>query len=139
MIVSVPPCCNVDPDLNYAGTLSPSFAGSTMLFHHISGGEILLRRDDGGLFDLVSIAIAELPAFDGGFPINFGPFDVTFIGTRENGRTVSFTATAQPFPNVTTFKFRGFSRLSSVSWHQGAGGGPGLSTHQSDNIVVSRH
>src|SRR5713101_5244737 len=34
------------PDFNVAGTLSSSFAGITMLFHHISGGEIRLTRTD---------------------------------------------------------------------------------------------
>jgi len=128
------------PHLDYAGTLSTSFAGSTMLFNGTSMGEIRLTRSDGELFDFLSMSLAELPSFDAtGLPINFGPFDVTFIGTKKNGRSVSFTATVQPFPETNTFKFRGFSQLTSVVWHQGAGGGPGLSTHQFDNIVVRFH
>jgi hypothetical protein len=130
-----------NPELNYAGTLSASFAGSTMLFNNAGLGEIRLPRSDGGTFDLLSISLAEVPSFDGatGLPVNFGPYDVTFTATKKNGHTVSFTATAQPFPETDTFKFKGFSQLISVVWHQGAGGGTGLSTHQFDNIMVRFH
>jgi hypothetical protein len=119
------------------GTLSTSFTGSTSLYHHISGGEIVLTRTDGGAFQLLSIDLAELPSFDQfGQPIDFGLFDVTFSGVRKNGQTVTATATVSPFPAVTTFTFQGFANLVSVHWFQGAGGGPGLSTHQFDNVVV---
>ena len=66
-----------NPELNYAGTLSASFAGSTMLFNNAGLGEIRLARSDGGAFDLLSISLAELPSFDGatGLPVNFGPYD----------------------------------------------------------------
>jgi hypothetical protein len=129
-----------NPDFNVAGTLSTSFAGTTMLFHHISGGEIQLTRADGGTFDFLAISLAELPAFDSnGHPVNFGPFDVTFLGTKENGSTVSKTVTVNPFPEIDTFKFHGFSNITVVTWHQGAGGGPGLSTHQFTNVTASFH
>jgi hypothetical protein len=92
-----------------------------MLFNHNALGETRLARSDGGAFDLLSISLAELPSFDGatGLPVNFGPYDVNFTGTKKNGHTVSFTATAQPFPETDTFKFKGFSQLISVVWHQG--------------------
>src|SRR5262245_48500055 len=74
----------------YFGTQSKYFAGSTMLN---AGGEISLSRLNGGLFDLLSIQLAELPAGDccGGF-LNQGPTPVTFTGVKDNGKTVSFTA-----------------------------------------------
>ena len=131
----------VQGDLAYAGTLSTSFAGSTMLFHHIGGGLLDLTTADGRAFDFISIAIAELPSFDGSNrrPINFGPFEITFVGTKGNGTTLSQTVTAEPFPVVTTFKMRGFSNVLSVQWRQGGGGAPGLSTHQFDNVVTRWH
>jgi hypothetical protein len=128
----------VQGTLIYVGTLSTSFAGSTMLFHHIGGGLLDLTTADGRAFDFISIAIAELPSFDGsnGRPINFGPFEITFVGTKANGSTVSQTVTAEPFPVVTTFKVHGFSNVVSVQWRQGGGGAPGRSTHQFDNVII---
>ena len=114
-------------DFNYPGTLSSIFIGSTTLFHHISGGKMILSRIDGSLFDLISIHIAEIPTGDSnGQPIDFGSFDITFIGTRTDASTISETFTAQSFPRVTTFQFSNFTDLVSVHWFQGAGGGPGL-------------
>jgi hypothetical protein len=85
----------------------------------------------------LSIDLSELPAFDvNGNPIEFGPFTVTFFGTRENGSVVTQAVTAQPFPTVTTGHFSGFTDLVLVTWFQGAGG-PGNSTHQFDNVVLA--
>src|SRR5262245_56435148 len=42
-------------DFNYAGTQSSSYTGITMLFHHISLGEIQLTRVGGQKFSLLSI------------------------------------------------------------------------------------
>jgi hypothetical protein len=124
-------------EFNYPGTLSSVFVGSTTLFHHIGGGKIILSRIDGSLFDLISIDIAELPTIDGnGQPVDFGSFDITFIGTRADTSTLSETFTAQSFPRVTTFQFSDFSGLVFVHWFQGGGGGPGLQTHQFDNVLV---
>ena len=129
-----------NPDFNVAGALSSSFAGTTMLFHHISGGEIRLTRADGRAFDFRAISLAELPSFDGtGHPINFGPFEVTFLGSRDDGSTVTRTVTANPFPEIDTFKFHGFSNVTVVTWHQGGGGAPGLSTHQFGNVIAGFH
>jgi len=123
---------NVQPYFNYAGTLSPVFAGSTMLM--VSQDEIKLARPNGGLFDLLSIILAEVPSFGvGGAVLVQDPTPVTFTGIKENGRTVSFTAIIQPFPEVTTVQFKGFSRLRSVSWFQQI---PGPMGHQFDNIIV---
>jgi hypothetical protein len=127
---------NATPDFFSAGTLSSSFTGSISLYHHISTGEIILTQSDGGPFKLISVDLAELPSFDQSGPINFGPFHVTFSGIRKHGKTVTATATVSPFPTVTAFTFQGFTNLISVHWFQGSGGGPGLSTHQFDNVVV---
>lgn len=125
------------PDFNFGGTLSNIYAGSTMLFHHISLGEIVMTRTDGGVFDLLSIDLAEIPNFDEhGDPIGFGPFTLAFNGTRQDLSTVSAIATIQDFPAVSTFAFADFTDLISVTWFQGAGG-PGLQTHQFDNIRLS--
>ncbi len=139
MLTALSPAVS-NPDFNVAGTLSSSFAGITMLFHHISGGEIRLTRTDGGAFDFHAISLAELPQFDSsGHPVNFGPFDVTFVGTKDDGSTVSKTVTVNPFPQIDTFKFHGFSNVTVVTWHQGAGSGPGLSGHQFGNVTASFH
>ena len=128
------------PSLDYAGTLATIFVGSTMLFNDISRGEIILTKADGGAFDFLAIALAEVPSFhENGTPVNLGPFDVTFTGTRRNGSTVSQTVTAQPFPEVSAFKLHGFSQVVRVTWFQGGGGAPGLSTHQFDNVTVRVH
>jgi hypothetical protein len=131
-----PQAPNTASDVFSVGTRSASFAGSTSVYHHISTGEIALTRADGDVFQLLPIDLAELPSFDQSGPINFGPFRVTFTGVRKNGKTVTATATVNPFPAMTTFTFQGFTNLTSVHWFQGAGGGPGLSTHQFDNVVV---
>jgi hypothetical protein len=127
---------NATPNFFSVGTLSSSFTGSISLYHHISTGEIVLTQTDGEPFTLISIDLAELPSFDQSGPIDFGPFRITFTGIRKNGKTVTATATVSPFPTVTFFTFQGFTNLISVQWFQGSGGGPGLSTHQFDNIVV---
>jgi len=121
------------------GTLSPSFSGSVSLYHHIGTREIVLTRTDGGPFQLLSIDLVELPALDVfGQPIDFGPFPVTFVGVRANGKTVTATATVIPFPEVTTVTFHGFTNLVAVHWFQGSGPSPDTATgtHQFDNIVV---
>jgi hypothetical protein len=97
----------------------------------------VLDRVDGGKFNLVSIALAELPPFDtSGNPINNGPFNVTFLGYRNGELAKDETLVVQPFPSLTTFSFPGFSALTEVRWSQGPGGGPGLQTHQFDNVTL---
>ena len=131
-----PQAPNAMPDFFIVGPRSTSFTGSTSLYHHISTGEIVLTRTDGEAFQLLSIDLAELPSFDASGPIDFGQFNVMFTGVRKTGQTVTATATVRPFPAVTTVTLRGFANLVAVHWFQGAGGGPGLSTHQFDNVVV---
>ena len=100
--------------------------GSTTLFHHIGGGKIILSRIDGGLFDLISIDIAELPTIDGnGQPVDFGSFDITFIGTRADASNSIRDLYRSKLPRVTTFQFSDFSGLAFCSgsrerWRSGA-------------------
>jgi len=132
-------------ELNTAGTLDPSFPGSTALFQGISASEIALTPTVGGPFDsvpfnLLSIDLVELPNFirlpNGEVvPLDLGQFDITFFGTTRNGTTVTNTFTITNFFTTETFSFRGFTNLVSVNWFQG-GGGEGNQTHQFDNIVI---
>ena len=133
---TVPPGVTNVPCFATIGSLNPSFMGSTSLYNCNALSGTTLTRSDGGIFRLQSIDLAEVPNFDStGNPINFGSFALTFFGVRANGSTVQATATIDPFPSVTTFKFDGFSNLVSVTWYQGPGGEPGP-THQFDNVRV---
>jgi hypothetical protein len=133
-----PPPAEPRTELVYAGTLSPSFAGSTMLFQHIDSAEIVLDRVDGGRFNLRSIDLAELPNFDqSGRPIGAGSFDVTFTGIRANGTEITKTVTVDRFPTIDTYTFPGFADLTSIHWFQGPGGLlPGFGDHQFDNVSL---
>jgi hypothetical protein len=66
-----------------------SWVGTTTLFAHYGGAEVILTRTNGGVFNLQSIDLAELPSFSSpGVPINFGPFNITFTGhTRMDPRS----------------------------------------------------
>jgi hypothetical protein len=118
------------------GTQRRDFAGSTALVHHRSGGEIVLSRTDGGTFDFLQIDLAEVPSLDSsGNPILSPPFDITFYGTKANGRAVTRTATLSNRTfSLERFWFEKFDDLVQVSWFQDAGSTPG---HQFDNVVVS--
>src|SRR5262250_1762883 len=48
----------------YAGTLSSTFAGSTMLFQQIGSAEIVLDLVNGHPFTLLFLQLAETPNFD---------------------------------------------------------------------------
>jgi len=133
---SVPPGSGNTPGFNTFGTLAPSFVGSTPLFNlNGFGGTTLTRSDQAHVQHSLDI-LAETPNFDEfGNPVNLGSFSLTFVGVRANGSTVQATATIDPFPAVTTFRFPGFINLVSVMWFQGGGGSQGL-THQFDNVRV---
>jgi hypothetical protein len=120
------------------GTLRIDFTGSATLYHAGGNGEITLTRTDGGPFHLLSMDIAELPSFHPGgiTPLDLDPFDITFTALRKNGATLVETFSAHPFPTIDTFEFHGFTNLVSLTWFQGGGGAPGLSTHQFDKIVL---
>jgi len=134
---TVPQGSSNTPGLGTFGTLSSSFPGSTFLFNINGGGGTTLARSDGRSFHLFSMDLAETPNIDpDGNPIDLGSFTLTFVGIRANGSTVRATATIDPFPSATTFKFPKFTNVVSVMWFQGGGGASGL-THQFDNVRVS--
>jgi hypothetical protein len=125
-------------ELDYFGTLSNEFYGSTALLNCCGQDSVVLTRTDGGAFNLRSIDLIEVRGFNSdGSQADFGPGEVTFVGTKRNGRTVSYTATFSQFPAATEVDFTGlgFVDLLSVTWEQGPGGVPGP-THQFDNILV---
>jgi len=62
-------------------------------------------------------------------PVSVGPYDLSFIGTKLDGSTVTNTFTITNFLILDTFTFSGFTDLVSVSWS-------GQAT-QFDNIVVT--
>jgi len=129
-----------DPNFNTAGTLSTTFYGSTALFNGNGNGLTRLTRMDGGLFNLLSLDLVEVPNFESGGwpPMDLGSFTLTFFGTRADGSTVQSTASIDAFPSVTTHKFADFQDLVSVEWKQGQGGfTTGLQTHQFDNVRVN--
>jgi len=118
---------------NIVGTLHPNFLGSTTLFNGTGGGTNTLTRTDGGPFDLFSIDLGENPGFaqlPSGeiIPVSVGPYDLSFIGTRQDASTVNNTFTITNFLTLETFTFSRFTDLVSVDWS-------GQST-QFDNIVV---
>jgi hypothetical protein len=132
-----PPPADPAARFAYAGTLSSTFAGSTMLRLQ-AGSEIVLDLVSGGRFNLRSMDLAETPNFDiTGKPIGFGTFDVTFTGERANGTEITETVTVDRFPTIDTFTFLGFADLTSVHWFQGPGGFlPGFGDHQFDNVSL---
>jgi hypothetical protein len=128
---TVPSYAGNTPNFNTVGTFSTSFYGSTPLVNGNAMGGTRLTRADGGIFDLISIDLVEMPSFDPfGSPIDQGSFALTFVGTRADSSTVLGTATIAPFSTVTTFTFSEFKNLVSVEWLQG---GP---AHQFDNVRV---
>lgn len=127
---------NSTPNFFSAGTLSTSFAGSTALYHHISGDEVVLTRTDGVPFNLHSVDLAELPGFDESGQLILAPFSVTFRGTRSDSSMVLSTVTHSDAFAFETFPFDGFTNLTRVNWFQGTGN-PGDFAHQFDNLNVS--
>jgi hypothetical protein len=72
-----------------------------------------------GVFDLVSIDLAQWGALQGG---GLGTFTQTFTGMISGGGTVTqtFTISRFPTPSLSTFTFSGFTNLTGVSFIQGA-------------------
>lgn len=107
--------------LGTIGTLALAYSGSTALYNEEIDGIMQLNRIDGGLFDLLSIDLAEL----NGDQIT----DITF--TTSGGHTQTFTLDGVAF-NAETFIFNnGFLGVTNVSWVQQS------FYHQFDNIVVN--
>lgn len=117
------------PSLATFGTEAWGYAGSTALFNDNSGGETVLAMENGGLFNLVSMALAELyPVYD---PQEALPFEVSFKGLQNDGDTVFQTFSLDGLSGIELFLFGGdFSNLVAVSWLQTP------FYHQFDEITV---
>jgi len=124
------------PNFKTAGILNENYFGSTAPWHHISTGTITLTNDNGAVFSVRSVTLAELPnRTQEGDPINFGPFDIEFVGTRNNGSQVSETVTVDSFITLAPYDLSALTGLVAVTWAQGAGGS-GVATHMFDDILV---
>ena len=117
---------------NTLGTLRPEFTGSTTLFNGVSQGEAILTRADGGVFDLISIDLYEMPSLSPGglTAVNGGPFHLEFFALRQDGSSLTTTFLVDNFLTPTTYMFTGFTDVVSVNWFHGP------ITHQFDNIAV---
>jgi hypothetical protein len=127
-------------ELDYFGTLSTEFYGSTALLACCEGNSTVLTRTDGGTFDLLSIDFIDLPGnFVNGVPTSAGPGAIMLVGMRPDGTTISYDATFPTFPGAGTTRPLGFTDLSSVSWVQGGAvcGGTPPCDFQFDNVVVA--
>lgn len=105
-------------------TKESRYLGSTALFNDTIGGTTVITKNDGGIFDLISIDLGELNE----------PFDsstVTFIGTKADNSVISNTFNLNGVKGLQTFAFTDFTNLVSTTWKQVS------PFHQFDNIVVS--
>lgn len=107
------------------GTSDSRFVESTALFSNISNGLIRLTRADNGLFDMMSIRLAELNSLGG---------NVTFSGLLSNGNTVSQQVQLDGNKGFQTFTLSSqFVGLSQITWLQTS------PYHQFDDILVQNH
>lgn len=100
------------------------WSGSKALFNNIMGGTTTLAREDGGLFRLASLDLAELP------PFGPAPRIITFTGTRADGSQVVETVTTDGSAGFETATFSSFHAVTSVMWAQEA------DFHQFDNVTL---
>lgn len=106
-----------NPALAVIGTSDPKFSGSTALINDRANGITRLTRNSGGLFDFLSIDLAELTG---------GAASVEF--TANSGGTQNFTLDGVAF-GAQTFNFsQAFLGVESVSWVQVS------PFHQFDNL-----
>ncbi|OYO25930.1 hypothetical protein CD932_27555 [Janthinobacterium sp. PC23-8] len=88
-----------------------------------------MARADGAAFSLNKISLADYISAP-------GAYDVTFVGAKVGGGTVSQTFTVGGVNNLNNnfnnYTFTGFNNLVSASWQQGL-----LHTYQVDNIGAS--
>ncbi len=105
-------------------TEEPRYLGSTALYNDTVDGTTVLTKNDGDIFDLISIDLGELNQ----------PFDsskVTFFGTKADNSVISNTFNLNGVKGFQTFAFTDFTNLVSTTWQQVS------PFHQFDNIVVS--
>lgn len=81
-----------------------------------------LTRADGAAFSLDKISLADYVSVP-------GSYDVTFVGTKVGGATVSQTFSLSGSSSFSNYTFSNFTNLVSASWQEGL-----LHTYQVDNI-----
>ncbi|MGK5026383.1 PEP-CTERM sorting domain-containing protein [Janthinobacterium sp. RB2R34] len=115
--------------LNSPGQDTIAYAGSAGLTA-AALSTTTMTRADGAAFSLDKISLANYVSL---LP---GAYDVTFVGTKAGGGTVSQTFTVDSSNNFnnsfSNYTFTGFSKLVSASWQEGL-----LHTYQVDNIRAS--
>jgi len=118
------------PAFSSWGSSLPGYAGSAALWLTTPGTTVEMTRDDGGVFDVLSIEVTHQfrPPPVPGFP----DATLTLTGTLSGGGTVTqaLSVPADPF-EFQTFALVGFEGLTKLSWEQGGLAGP---PHQFDNI-----
>jgi hypothetical protein len=105
------------------------YGGTTALFENSYPNTTVLAKDDGGLFDMLSIDIAILTPGAGG-PGGLTNNDMTLNGTKFDGSIISQTFTG--FGGFNSYFLNNFTNLQSVSWSHP--GNPYF--FQYDNIVL---
>ncbi|MBG1265380.1 PEP-CTERM sorting domain-containing protein [Nostoc sp. WHI] len=100
------------------------YLGSTALINNTVNGTTILTKNDGAIFDLISIDLGELNE-------PFNSSTVTFVGTKADNSTISNIFSLDGVKGLQTFNFTDFTNLVSTTWLQVA------PFHQFDNIVVS--
>ena len=116
------------------GINNPIYVQSKTLFPFPDDGGTSLTKDGGGVFDVLSIDLAEAPWFIS----LLGPVPVTFTGTKTDESVVEETFMTDGSLQLQTFTFDTslFTGLVSLSWTQAPSF---LQLHQFDNIVLSFH
>lgn len=84
-----------------------------------------LTRADGAAFSLDKISLADYVSLP-------GSYDVTFVGTKVGGATVSQTFSLSGSSSFSNYTFTNFTNLVSATWQEGA-----LHTFQVDNIAAT--
>ena len=103
---AVNPC----PSFSLAGPAAAFYTGGPALSLNNAAGIVTLNRENGGLFDLLSIRLAPITVGSG------QPVNMVFEGTLGSGGTVNQTFSVAPTPTVLgTFSFANtFRDLVSV-------------------------
>lgn len=110
------------------GDESNFYPGSAAISNESTVVPLNLMRSDSGVFSLKSLSISE-------YRQSHPATDVTFLGTRVDGSTISRTLTTDGEFGFEEFDFSGFEYLVNLSWTTGQVGT--MTTHfHLDNIVL---
>ena len=110
--------------LSSAHNANSLYAGSAGLAA-VNLSTTTLTRADGAAFSLDKISLADYASLP-------GSYDVTFIGTKVGGATVSQTFSLSGSNSFSNYTFSNFTNLISASWQEGL-----FRTYQVDNIAAS--